>query len=239
MRLLTLLACLLSATASAQSPLTERTGFQLLVSEFNEGGSFGTLAQTEELGGMDSPDHHRFGVDLTALRRWSNGVSLGLRGGVYRYDPVGLGGRVGLTAGLAASAWGSGTLRIETEVAYLNGRFDDDQTAYYSAGVDVDGATVLQQRLPLPGSLDLRLTAGPYASAFVPLEVWDVADRDRQPSEFEDMRFHAGAQFGAALTFALLDARVAIAPSTRVALVGESSPAAFSALPGGGIWVDF
>ncbi|MEM1056871.1 MAG: hypothetical protein AAGI52_15210 [Bacteroidota bacterium] len=239
MRVLFLFALAVSAVASAQSPLTDRTGFQLLVSEFNENGSLGTLARTEELGGLDSPDHHRFGVDVTALRRWSSGFSLGLRGGVYRYDPVGLGGRAGLTLGLATGLTGSTDLRIETEVGYLQGRFDDPETGYEAAAVQADGVLLLQQRLPLPGSLDFRLAAGPYAVLTNTLDAYNVDDPSREGSEFEDAVFHGGVQVGAALTFALLDARLAIAPVTRFALAGETEPAAFSAVPGGGIWVDF
>lgn len=239
MRLLLLATIVLSAGASAQSPLTDRTGFQLLVSEFNENGSFGSLAQTEEIGGLDSPDHHRFGIDVTALRRWNNGFAVGLRGGVYRYDPVGLGGRAGLTVGLSAGLWSSADVRIETETAYISGRFDDPETSYEGAAVQGDAALLVQQRLPLPGSFDLRLSVGPYASYTQPLDVWSVDDPDRERAEFEEAEFHGGVQAGAALTFALLDARLAIAPATRFVFTGEEAPASFSALPGGGIWIDF
>lgn len=228
-----------SEVVSAQSPLTDRTGFQLLVSEFNENGSLGSLAQTEELGGLDSPDHHRFGIDITALRRWNNGVAVGLRGGVYRYDPVGLGGRAGLTVGGARSLWTGAVARLETETAYISGLFDDTATGYEGAAVQADAALLLQQRLPLLGSVDVRLSAGPYVSATQPIDVWHVDDPSRDPAEFEGASLHAGAQVGAAVTFALLDARLAIAPVTRFSLAGENQPASFSALPGGGIWIDF
>lgn len=245
MRLALLLAVLTAASgvlasgADAQSPLTDRTGFSLLASEFSERGSFGTYAQTEELGGLDSPDHHRFGIDVTALRRYGNGVAVGLRGGIYRYDPVGLGYRGGLTLGVSAGLWRGADVRIETETAYLNGRFDAGEIGYNGAAVQGDAAILVQQRIPLLGSVDIRPAVGPYATVTSTHDAWDVDGEARPSSRYEQTVAHGGVQVGAAVTFALLDARVALAPVTRIPLFETDTPAAFSALPGGGIWVDF
>lgn len=233
------LACALASGAAAQSPLTERTGFSLLASEFSERGSFGTLAQTEGLGGLTSPDHHRFGIDVTALRRYGNGVAVGLRGGVYRYDPTGLGYHGGLTLGISTSLWRDADLRVETETAYLQGQFETPEASYMGAAVQGDAAILVQQRIPLLGSVDIRPAVGAYTTVTNTHDAWDVQDQVRPSSRFEQAVVHGGVQVGAALTFALLDARVAIAPVTRIPLVETDTPAAFSALPGGGIWVDF
>lgn len=236
--------CLLVAsgaahTARAQSPLTERTGFSILVSEFSERGSFGTHAQTEGLGGLDSPDHHRFGIDATALRRYGNGVAVGLRGGIYRYDPTGLGYRAGLTLGISGGLWRGADVRVETETAYLQGRFVADEIGYTAAAVQADAAALVQQRIPLLGSVDLRPSVGPYATVTSTFDAWDVDGDVRPSSRYEQAVAHGGVQVGMAVAFDLLDARVAIAPVTRFPLVETDTPAAFSALPGGGIWVDF
>ncbi|MEL6615850.1 MAG: hypothetical protein AAFQ43_08935 [Bacteroidota bacterium] len=225
--------------AAAQSPLTDRTGFSLLTSEFSERGSFGTHARTEELGGLDSPDHHRFGIDVTALRRYGNGLAVGLRGGIYRYDPAGLGYRGGLTLGISAGLWRGGDVRIETETAYLQGRFIANEVGYTAAAVESDAAILLQQRIPLIGTVDLRPAVGPYATTTTTYDAWDVDGDVRPSSRYEQTVVHGGVQVGAAVTFALLDTRVAVAPVTRFPLVESDTPASFSALPGGGIWVDF
>ena len=225
--------------AHAQSPLVERNGFSILVSEFNERGSFGTYAQTEELGGLDSPDHHRFGIDVTALQRLKNGIAFGLRGGLYRYDPVGLGGRVGLVVSGGRGLWRGTDLRVETETAYLLGQFDAPEAQYMGAAVQADLALIVQQRISLLGSVDLRPSVGPYAVILNTHDAWDVDDPSIPSSQFEEFGGHGGLQVGAALTFALLDARVAIAPVARFPLVETTTPAAFSATPGAGIWVDF
>ncbi|MEM6326553.1 MAG: hypothetical protein AAF791_05490 [Bacteroidota bacterium] len=232
---LALVAMALASAAAAQSPLTDGTGVHLLVAEFNEGGPMGSVLGTEPLGGIESPDH-LFGVDVTALRRWNSGLALGLRGGVYRYDPVGLGGRLGLLGGWTRSAAGV-ELRTEAEVALLGGRFERDGLAVDASGVQADLAVLAQRTVPLIGSVDLRATAGPYAALTQIGGASNPSDPARDPTEAEGFGVQTGVQVGAAVTFALLDARVALAPVTRIPLSGER--ATFSAIPGGGLWVDF
>ena len=176
---------------------------------------------------------------MTALQRFENGLAVGLRGGIYRYDPVGLGGRVGLTLGLGKSLWRGADARLDTETAYLQGEFEAPEASYTGAAVQGDVALVVQHRLPLLGSVDLRPSVGPYVVATSTFNVWDVSDPAVAGSSFEETTMHGGVQVGAALTFALLDARVAIAPVARFPLAQTRTPAAFSATPGAGIWVDF
>ena len=227
----------IAAPALAQSPITDRTGFQVLVAEFGLNGSLGAHAQTEGLGGLAVAEEHLFGVDVTGLRRWGSGIAVGVRGGVYRYDPVGLGYRGGLVLGYARTL-GPATLRMETEAAYLDGRFEGAETSYEASAVGADATLLAQVRVPLVGTVDLRPAVGPYVALTSTL---DVRSRDDglENAALEAFAVQGGAQVGAALTFALLDARVAVAPVTRFALFETEDGAAFSALPGGGIWVDF
>ena len=225
-------------SASAQSPLTDRTGFQVLVSEFGSGGPIGAQVGAEELGGLAEPGDHLFGIDVTGLRRWGSGLTVGVRGAVYRYDPVGLGGRAGLVVGYSRGI-GPATVRAELDGAYVQGRFEETDTGYVGAGVEGGLAVLFQARVALIGTVDFRPAAGPYVTLRNLHDVWETDDPDHVPSSFEAFTTQGGVQTGLAVTFALLDARVAIAPVMRFAMVETEDSAAFSALPGSGIWVDF
>ena len=176
---------------------------------------------------------------MTLLNRFRSGLAVGARGGVYRYDPVGLGYRGGLVVSLSAGLWPGATARVETETAYLWGRFDAPEAEFSGAAVEGDVAVLVQQRIPLVGSVDLRPALGPYLVVRNTFDAWDV-ERDGLPgSAFERAVAQGGVQVGAALTFELLDARLAVAPVTRFALAETGGLPSFSAMPGGGLWVDF
>ena len=230
----------LAGGAGAQTPITERTGVSVLVAEFNEGGSFGALAGAEELGGLDAAEH-RFGIDVSVLNRFAGGLALGVRLAGYRYDPVGLGARAGVLAGQSVDVARGTVFRAEAEAAYLWGRAETPEASFMTAALEADAAALLQQRVGLVGSVDLRIAAGPYATLRATTDAWDVEASGEAPAPeaLEGVAAQGGVQVGAAVTFELLDARIALAPMTRVALVESGTLAPFSALPGGGLWVEF
>ena len=225
----------LAPTALAQSPFDRGTGFVFGLTEAVGGGSFNGLAGAEEAGGLDGADHHLYGLDATFAYRLKSGIEIAFRPGIYRYDPTGLGARVGLGASGTRALWTGGGLRIAAEGIYRLGEYDHPEERFTGAAYAAQGEIALTQRLPLLGTVAIHPTAGVYGEI---QDIYDVSGSSNNDA-FEGIEGHAGAVVSAPIVFKLVDARVAIAPSTRFALVQTGRLPAFEGAPGAGIWIDF